>query len=455
MTSVVQGAAVTLEATFYSYPSGPAVDLTGTTIAISTADGVTTVVAATSTGVTHPATGVYTYAWAVPAGQATGDYLVLWSGNAGAVTASELVTVTAAASAGTTSSDVDVWYCTREDVKRALDVAETARTNAQIDRAISSGSRNVEGLCHRVFYPTVATKSFDWPNFQYARSWRLWLDQHELISLTTLTSGGVEIPEGNYFLEPANDGPPFRSIEVNLASSSAFQGGDTHQRSIVAEGLWGFNATTAPAGALAEALDDAETAVDVTDSAAVGVGQLIQVESERMLVTGKAMLDTGVNIDAADSLAASMSDVSITLSTTTGAPVVDEVILVGSERMLVVDVAGTVLTVKRAWDGSVLATHAGSADIYAPRTLTVTRGALGTTAAAHSNGVAITRHVYPGLVRDLAVAYALNQALQEGSGYARVSGSGDNAKEFTGRGVKQIEDDCYARYGRKARSRAV
>jgi uncharacterized Zn-binding protein involved in type VI secretion len=352
-------------------------------------------------------------------------------------------------------STTQPWSCTREDVKRALDVAETARNNAQVDRAIESASRNVEGLCHRVFYPLVATRYFDWPNQQYARSWRLWLDQHDLISVTSLVSGGVTIPTGDYYLEPVNDGPPYRSVEINLGSQSAFSAGDTHQRSIVITGLWGHSADTAPAGTLAEALDASETGVDVGDSSLIGVGQIIAVGSERMIVTGKSMADTGVNIDAGDSLAASAADVSITASTTTGIPAVDETILVGSERMLVVDVAGSTLTVKRAWDGSVLAAHAGGADIYAPRTLTVERGALGTTAASHGNGAAITKHVVPGLARDLAVAYALNQVLQEGSGYARVAGSGDNQKEFTGRGVAAIEDDCYARYGRKARSRAV
>lgn len=348
-----------------------------------------------------------------------------------------------------------VWYATREDVKRALDVNETARSNAQVDRALDSASRTVEGILHRTFFPLAATKYFDWPNPQMARPWRLWLDHNDLISVATLVSGGQTIPSGDYFLEPANDGPPYTHIEIDLSSHSAFGGGTTHQRSIVVTGLWGYSADTAPAGALAGALDASETGVDVTDASVIGVGQIIAVDDERMIVTGKAMLDTGVNIDAADSLTASAADVSITASTTTAIPVVDEVILIGSERMLVVDAAGAVLTVKRAWDGSVLAAHAASADIYALRALTVERGALGTTAAGHSAAAAITKHVVPGLVKDLTVALALNQVLQEGAGYARVAGSGDNQREFTGRGVAAIEADCYARYGRKARSRAV
>jgi hypothetical protein len=152
---------------------------------------------------------------------------------------------------------------------------------------------------------------------------------------------------------------------------------------------------------------------------------------------------------------AAANDVSITMSTTTNAPAVDEVILIDSERMLVVDVAGTVLTVKRAWDGSVLATHANPSDIYAPRTLTVVRGDLGTTAATHSTALTIYRHLVPGLVRDLAIAEAMSTLLQEGSGYARTAGSGENEREVSGRGVKGLRDDVYWAFGRKARKSAI
>jgi hypothetical protein len=86
-----------------------------------------------------------------------------------------------------------VWYCTREDVKSSLDSKESARNNGQVDRAIESASRAVEGLTHRRFYPETDTRYFDWPNAQYARPWRLWLDQHELVSVATLSSGGTTI----------------------------------------------------------------------------------------------------------------------------------------------------------------------------------------------------------------------------------------------------------------------
>jgi hypothetical protein len=344
-----------------------------------------------------------------------------------------------------------IWYATREQVKAALDTAETARNDDQVDRAIESGARSIEGLLHRKFYPWTGTRYFPWPHPRSRSAFRLWLDADELVSVTTLVAGGITIPASDYFLEPVNTGPPFTSIEIDLASSATFASGPTWQRAIAATGVFGHSAVEAPAGALAEALDAVETGVDVTDSSMVGVGTIIRVDSERMVVTGRSMLDTTQNTSV---LTASSSDVAIT-GITAGTIAVGEVILVDSERMLVVDVAGTTLTVKRAWDGSTLAAHNAGVDIFAPRTLIVERGALGTTAATHNTASAVVKHVVPAMVRDLNVAEAINQLQQETSGYARVIGEGEDAREGTGRSLFDLRRDTVTALGRKARFRSV
>ena len=350
-----------------------------------------------------------------------------------------------------------VWYCQREHVKQALDVQETARSNAEIDRAIESASRMIDGsvpgagFLKRRFYPETRTMTFDWPNYQYARPWRLWLDANELVSVTAFTSGGTTIAAADYFLRP-DSGPPYTHIEIDLDSSAAFSAGDTHQRSISITGVYGFNTDDTAAGTIAEALDASETGVDVADSSVIGVGSIIKVDSERMLVTGKTMLTTGQTLGG--NLTALNNNVTVAV-TTGSAYTVDEVILIDSERMLITDIAGNNLTVKRPWDGTVLAAHTAGATIYAPRTLTVTRGALGTTAATHSTSAAITRHVVPGLVAELCLAEALNTLMQRRSGWARTVGSGDNQREASGRGLREIKADAYTAYARKARSRAV
>ncbi len=344
-----------------------------------------------------------------------------------------------------------VWYCTREDVKSALDIKETARNNVQVDRAIEGASRAVEGYLHRTFYPQVATKYFDWPDVQYGRSDRLWLEQNELISATTITSGGVTLSGSQYYLEPQNDGPPYDRVEINRGSSGAFNSGSTNQRAISITGTFGYSNDWSVVGTAVEAMDGSETDMDVSSAAsvAVGIGSLVKVDSEVMQVTGRTYLTTGQTNTSANSVSDTIQIVSNGAAFSIG-----EVILVGSEKMLIVDISGNNLSVKRAWDGSALAAHSGST-IYAPRTLTVTRGVLGSTVATHLTSANVSVWQVPGLLRTLVVAEAVNTMLQEGAGYARTGGTGDNANEYIGRGLSDLRKTAYAQLGRKARTRAV
>lgn len=346
-----------------------------------------------------------------------------------------------------------IWYATREDVKSALDFKETARSNGQVDRLIEASSGSIETLTHRKFFPWTGTRYFDWPSSQSGRSYRLWLDANELVSIASIVSGGRTIALLDVLLEPSAYGPPFTHLEVNLGAVSAFfDVGSTHQRNIAITGLFaGCPDDSAPAGALAEALDASETSVDVTDSASIGVGQLIRIGDERMTVTGKMMLSTAQALQGA--LSATNADVTVPVVSGTSF-VVGEVILLDAERMLIVDIAGNNLIVKRAWDGSVLATHTAST-IYAARTLTVERGVLGTTAATHDTATAITKFVVPPLVRQLAIAETITSLQQESAAYGRVVGSGDNARESSGKGIEDLRNQVYDRHGRKVRMRVV
>jgi hypothetical protein len=341
-----------------------------------------------------------------------------------------------------------VWYCTREDVKSALDFKETARNNGQIDRAIESASRSVEGLCRRSFYPQTATRYFDWPNEQRARSYRLWLDSNEVISVSSLTSGGDLIDPADYDLRRSDDldQPPYTRIEIDLSGNASFSAGATFQRSIAVTGLFGYRNDETTLGATVEALDASETGVDVDGptAAAVGVGSLLRVDSERMLVTGRSVLDTGQNLQTP--VDANKAQTTIAVADASGFAA-GEVVLLDAERMLIVDVAGTNLIVQRAWDGTVLAAHTGS-DVYAYRTLTVTRAALGTTAASHTSGASVLRFDFPGLARELCVAEAVNALMQETSGFARSVGSGENEREMQGKALRDVRQQAVALYGR-------
>lgn len=345
-----------------------------------------------------------------------------------------------------------VCYCTREDVMRAVDVKNYARINDQVDRAIRGATSIIEsgtfGL-NRKFYPLVATRYFDWPNDQQARAWRLYFNQYECISITSITTGGITLNPGDYFLEPANSGPPYRRIEMNLASVKAFSGGNTFQRSIVINGLWGYNADEEPAGSMVTAnISSSATSFTVSNSAIVGVGNILRIGTERMIVTEKSMVTTAQT----GSISANNADQALTVADGTQYAV-GETLLLDQERVRVADIAGNVLTVQRAQDGTVLAAHT-AATIFALRALTVTRGALGTTAAAQTAG-ALVKHVVPPLVRNLAVAESINTLEQEGAAYARTVGSGDNLRPAPGAGLADIRRQAQAAHARQGRQRVV
>lgn len=351
-------------------------------------------------------------------------------------------------------------YGTREAMKRALDLNETARSNRNLDRALQSASREVEGLCHRTFYPMTATKYFDWPNDQGALPWRLWLDDTELISVTTLMSGSTVISSSDYNLEPNVTGPPYSRLEVKTSSSSSFGGSSSHQRDITITGLWGYTNDELLVGTAAEALDASETGIDVSGAASseIGVGAVIRIDSERFLVTGRSLLDTGQNVGGAG-LTASKADVTLTVADGTQFAA-EEIITVDSERMLIVDIAGNNLTLHRGYDGTVLAAHAAGVDIYAPRTLTVTRAALGTTAATHLTSASVYLWMPPAGISQLTLAIAIHELMQEQTGWFRTMSASSNfggtaKRAATIEALIDLRASVYRQYGRKARARTI
>lgn len=340
------------------------------------------------------------------------------------------------------------FYCSREDVKAALD-NKTARDDSLIDRAIASASDGIEAEFHRKFYPQVDTRYFDWPNFSGARAGELWLDEDELLSIDTITSGGTTIAPADYFLYPSNS-QPYNRLSLDRSANASFDSGSTAQRSIVIAGVFGYTDAEQAAGTLSGAVDASQTTVDVSDSSAVGVGHLIRVGTERLLVSGKQSLDSGQQLQG--NLTANANAVTVPVEDGTGFHS-GEVVLIDAERMLITDIAGNNLIVKRGWDGSVLAIHALNAPVYVPRRLTVERGSAGTTAATHGLSAPVFRHTPPSLIEELCLAEAINTVMQKQSGYARTIGTGESLREAPGRGISDIRkraEVAYRRYRKAA-----
>lgn len=355
-----------------------------------------------------------------------------------------------------------IWYATREQIARSLEIMHTAKANALIDRKLEAASRAVEGLLRRRFYPERRTVRIDYPNYQYAPAWQVWFDStNELISLSTLSVGGVSIDGAdNMLLLRRGDDlaePPYSSIELDLSSNVVFAAGLTPQQSIVVTGLFGWNDTDSSYvdGELEGAINASVTSVVLIPSSGnynVGVGSILLMGTERMVIRDRRMSDTTINTTSTlDDLQSSQ-----TLGVGSGSAfAVGETILVEAERMYITDIAGNNLIVERAYDGTALAEHASGLDVYALRTFTVQRGALGSTAATHSDADTFAVHRFPGLVNELCEAECLNMIEQSSSAYARVIGGGESAKESGGSGLNDIRVLACQTYGSQIRAGAI
>lgn len=151
--SYVAGTTATLTASWSTYAGGPAIDVTGQTITIKTAAGVT-VVAATAVGITHLATGLYSYAWAIPEATAAGSYVAIWDATDAtpeAVQASEVFAVEAP------TGDIGDPYITAAQLKTRLGISDSIDDTAAAE-AVLAASRAIETYCDRQFHQlTTAT----------------------------------------------------------------------------------------------------------------------------------------------------------------------------------------------------------------------------------------------------------------------------------------------------------
>lgn len=331
------------------------------------------------------------------------------------------------------------WYTTREIVKLALDVKSTAQADWQIDEAIDSASRMIDDEMNRIFYPWTGTRYLDWPDPQNGTSYRLWLEENEVISVSQLSSGTTVFSPTTYNLEPSY-GPPFDHIELKLSTTASFGDSDSHQRDVAVTGVFGYGNDESAAGALSAAVvTTTATLITVTEPQKIGIGSLLRIDNERMMVVDRTWVDStqvlGADITAMNnSTTIAVQDGTIFRR--------GEVIAINSEYMRVLSVVGNNLVVERAFDGSTLAAHSGTgpgaAAIYRSTSLTVERGSAGTTAATHLNAAPIYLHAAPGPIRALCRAQAIDTVLQEQGGYARVIGSGDHLRAASGSTLKNL-----------------
>jgi len=333
-----------------------------------------------------------------------------------------------------------------EDVRAAVDAAESTQVDALIARHLMGASDAVRSLCSREFTPWFGTRYFSWPNDQMSTSWRLWLDADELAAQPErIEASGVEITD--YFCEPANAGPPYNRVELDLATAATFAGGLTPQRAVAITGAFcGCPIVSEALGELVGTIGESDTSATLT--AAAQVGNLLVLGSEYVEVTALAWA-------TADTMSSSLPDDS-TVQTITLNSGIDarpgELLLIDAELVRVRDVAGLVLIVERAAGGSALASHSNGAAVHARRVATLARGACGTIPASHAATSPVRRHVVPEAPRSLTIAETLYRVQRDAGSWAtatKVAG-GTTATE-----LERMREDVKASHGRNLRKRAI
>lgn len=375
-------------------------------------------------------------------------------------------------------------YCSRDECMRSIDMKDGAISTANVDRAIAAAADDIDGAMKRQFYPWDGVKFFDWPNYQYAYPWRLWFGRQDCCALSLLQSpgntggtGGVPIPLYQVLLRPVNRerGFPYTYVELDRSTVAAWGIGPTPQNSIWATGTWGFTADADDIGTLAASIGSSDPTITVSDGSQTGAGDVLIVGygrgsapyptypgtagdlapylGERVIVTDKTAAATGLT-QSGDGCGTQYNGDDQLTTTGTGTLNPGEVIQLDGEQMLVESVTAGIATVQRAWNGTVLATHTAAA-VYAMRQLSVLRGELGTAAASATEGTAVYRHRPPQLIRDLNIAVAADQVMQELSGYARTVGAGDAQMAASGISLPAKWNRAKRRFGRQARIGAI
>ena len=344
------------------------------------------------------------------------------------------------------------WYATREAVKRAIRMNGN-ENDETVDRLIEAASRDIDNMTHRWFIPKTQTRTFRYPSRNSSGD-VLYVDA-DLISVTTLQtkaqdSSPTTISSSDYFLEPANNAPPYHRIEIDISSNASFESGDTSQRSISINGSWGFSNDTVSGGTVVSGLasDAAATSMVCSNGSQVSgisVGDTLLVESEQLFVTEKT--SAALNSILTDGVLTADKSENITVDSGHGI-LACEVILIDSEQMFVRVSGTTALTVERAYNGTTLAAHTNNTAVHIFRTLTVTRGVNGTTAATHANSTAISIYRAPAPIRELAAGMAIAAITQEAAAYGRTVGAGEGAVEITGRDLANLQARISAQYMR-------
>lgn len=181
-------------------------------------------------------------------------------------------------------------------LRRRNNVANSDTTgDARYLDKLRVATRGVTEYCHRDFLPRIATRRFD-----YESDYSLFLNYHDLLELSSLTSGGVALSVASddvILLNWAGDNVgPYYGIEL-VDQNFSYVSSKTRATTVV--GTWGWhddytnafvntNVTCTASDALTETLTTSADPTSASDGDGVtpvlSPGDLVKCESEFMVV---------------------------------------------------------------------------------------------------------------------------------------------------------------------------
>lgn len=188
----------------------------------------------------------------------------------------------------------DRWYVSLDTLKSEL--GETSTTNdARLSRYIAQASRAIEQETRRTFIPVTETRYFDVPSDGV----KLFLQDDDLLSITTLSDDTGTITSTYYWLYPLNLFPKHTILLDTENLGRAFEYDDEPNKAITIAGQWGCCNDYVSTGVTLNGNVSSTTATSMTLSDLVEVGWTLLVDSEAMFVSAvrgtTAIVQRGAN----------------------------------------------------------------------------------------------------------------------------------------------------------------
>ena len=250
-----------------------------------------------------------------------------------------------------------------------------------------------------------------------------------VLSLTSITNDDTALTENTdfVFMRQMWENGPYIGMERLSDSPNASNWCDTDPDSIVIVGETGLYSRKVATGAtLSATITDTAAEMTVSNGSKVSPGMIVEIGTEKILITG-----WGDPTASVTTLAAALDATSDQATMTSAADLnAGETLRLDFENVRLRAKRTNLTSLTRNWNNTGQVAHliATAVDVY--RTVTIERGVNGTTAASHASGAAISRYVVPDNVFKLVKKMAVLGINQANSNYAGRSGDAEQGTVY-------------------------